>query len=285
MANPSEPVPPSQLPAPRRRRSIWIKVGAGLGSVVLVGGAVVAIWGNLIITQWILPRVKAAIDGAIERPIDIGDVEGFSLWSVRLGKTTLPPIASDRSTVTVDAVEISIGLRSLIFHHIIKPNIVLVRPQVSLVQGQDRKWFKLKLPEQPEKDRPVTLEAQSIEVKDAGLTATPFIKNEGVKKDGAKDNQAVVARKPVQVANADATVEFSGEKGKQVSFDLTADAESGKLAVKGEGELNERTVKANVRAHDLSTTFRQLRRGQRVSCVTILPSLATRLAIRVNCSP
>ncbi|MGB3298249.1 MAG: hypothetical protein WBA76_08255, partial [Phormidesmis sp.] len=252
MSNTSEPTPPNQRPVPRppsRRRSILIKVGAGLGSVVVLGGVVVAIWGNLIITQWILPRVKAAIDGAIERPIDIGDVEGFSLWSVRLGKTTLPPIASDKSTVTVDAVEISIGLRSLIFHRIIKPNIVLVRPQMSLVQGQDGKWFELTLPEQPENDRPITLEVQSIEVEEGGLTATPFLK-EG----GATGGQAVVARKPVQVADADATVEFFGEKGKQVSFDLTADAESGELAVKGEGDLKKRTVKANVRAHDLSTT-------------------------------
>ena len=251
MSNTPGSVPPNQPPAPhppRRRHPMLIKVGAGLGSAVLLGGVVVAIWGNLIITQWVLPRVEAAIDGAIERPIDIGDVEGFSLWSVRLGKTTLPPIAADKSTVTVDAVEISIGLRSLIFHHIIKPNIVLVHPQVSLVQGQDGKWFKLKLPKQPEKDRPVTLEVQSIEVKDAGLTATPFVKDDGAK------NKAVVPRKPVQVANADATVEFLGEKGKQVSFDLTADAESGELAVKGKGDLKKRTVKANVRAHDLSAT-------------------------------
>ena len=246
MSNTSELTPPSLPPAPRppRRRSILLKVGVGLGAAVVVGGVVIAVWGNLIITRWILPRVKAAIDGAIERPIDIGDVEGFSLWSVRLGKTTLPPIESDKSSVTVDAVEISIGLRSLIFQQIIKPDIVLVRPKVSLVQGEDGKWFELTLPKQPEDDPRVTLEVQSIEVEDARLTATPF----------TKGSEATVPREPVQVDDADATVEFFGEKGKQVSFDLTAEAESGELAVKGKGDLKKRAVQANVRGNGLSTT-------------------------------
>ncbi|MGB7085577.1 MAG: hypothetical protein WBD47_08485, partial [Phormidesmis sp.] len=97
-SDPPEQTPPEQTPdpdSPRRPSSrlypTLLKVGAGVGTVAAVGGAVIAIWGNVILTERVLPRVKVAIDKAIERPVELGAVEGFSLWSVRLGKTVMPP--------------------------------------------------------------------------------------------------------------------------------------------------------------------------------------------------
>ncbi|MGI8935726.1 MAG: hypothetical protein ACR2FS_16800, partial [Phormidesmis sp.] len=94
---------------------------------------------------------------------------------MRLGKTVIPPTATDESSVTVDAVEVSIGLRSLIFQRVIKPEIVLVRPQVSLVQAENGTWGELSIPELAEEDPRIKLELQSVEVRDAQLTAEPFI--------------------------------------------------------------------------------------------------------------
>ncbi|MEM9945774.1 MAG: hypothetical protein AAF810_06885, partial [Cyanobacteria bacterium P01_D01_bin.36] len=108
---------PSEPPShrPRRLWKILVGLGLGLGSLVTVGGVVFYVWGDRLVTNLLLPRVAETLDETIKRPVEIGDVEGFSFWGVKLGETVIPPTETDASSVTVDGIEISIGLRSLLF--------------------------------------------------------------------------------------------------------------------------------------------------------------------------
>ncbi len=235
------PEPTPSRPS-RRLYLLWLKASAGLGTVVLLGGVGLVIWGDRLITEQILPRIEVAIEDAVDRPIKLGASQGTSLWGVRLGKTVIPPTATDKSSVTVDAVEVTIGLRSLIFQRIIKPKIVLVRPQVSLVQAKDGTWGELSLPELAEEDPRIKLELQSVEVRDAQLTAKPF----------TAGREAIVPRKTIAVDDVDGLVEFyGGEDAKEVSFDVVGGVETGRFDVAGAANLDSRAIKANVRTTEL----------------------------------
>ncbi|MEM8613477.1 MAG: hypothetical protein AAGF93_15760, partial [Cyanobacteria bacterium P01_H01_bin.105] len=239
-AMPNLPEPSS----PRRPYVTLIKVGAGLGTIVAIGSIAGAIWGKRIINGRILPIIEERIAETIDRPIELGDLERLSLTGVQLGKTTLPSTETDKSSVTVDQVAIRFDLRSLLFERTLEPHVVLVRPDLSLVQGKDGQWFELSLPEPIEEEPLVTTNIQSINIQDAHITATPLI----------QDPNAVVPRETLELNKTDLTAKFYGEDSQQVYFELTGDVEAGSFDIEGEGDFENSAVQANVRVQDLPTT-------------------------------
>ena len=247
MAN--SPVPPpdsadASHATTRYVSSVLLKVAAGVGIVIGAGGVAAVVWGDRLINTQILPRVETEVAKVIGRPVEIGEVEGLSWWGIRLGKTTLPPTETDATSLTVEAIGVDVDLRSLLFQRQIKPHIVLVRPDVNLVQAADGQWIELALPEPAEADPPFTLELQSVVVEDARLTASTLI----------QDPDAVVPRAPVQVENVDVTANFQGESSQQVAFKLNGDVDTGSFEIQGEGDLEHRAIQTNVRLQDLPTT-------------------------------
>ncbi|MBT9317616.1 translocation/assembly module TamB domain-containing protein [Leptothoe spongobia] len=243
MSNSSNVTPAEQLPR-RPYLALLLKVGAGLGVVIALGSIAGAIWGKRVINSQVMPLVEDRVADIIERPIDLGDVERLSLSGVQLGKTTLPSTATDESSVTVDQVSVGFDLKSLVFQKTFKPDIVLVRPDVSLVQSKDGQWFELSLPDPPEEEPAITTEIQTIKIQDARVSASTLI----------QEPNALVPRQPVEVTGADVIAKFSGEESKQVYFDLTGDVDAGSFDIKGEGDLENQAVKANLRVQDLPTT-------------------------------
>ncbi|MEL7223354.1 MAG: hypothetical protein AAGL17_00495, partial [Cyanobacteria bacterium J06576_12] len=241
-------LPPEPPHRPRRLWKILLRLGIGFGSLVTVGGVVFYVWGDRLVTNLLLPRVATILDETIERPVEMGDVESLSLWGVKLGKTVIPPTETDASSVTVDGIEISIGLRSLLSQRIIKSNVVLIRPDVSLIQGEDGEWLELTLPEPSEEEPPVELEIQSIKVQDAIISAVPYLET---------GSDVVLPQRPIQVAETDALVEFFGESAQEASFELEGKViaseanEAGRFAVDGAANLETQTVKANARVNNL----------------------------------
>lgn len=251
MSDLPERTPPEQPPVPRspRHRRLYktlLQVGIGLGTGAVAIAVVGYVWGDRIVTELLLPRVADSVDKAIKRPTELGDVEGFTFWGVKLGKTVIPPTETDASSITVDEIEVTVGLRSLIFQQTLKSNVVLVRPKVSLVQGKDGQWTDFQLPERNETERLVKLEIQSIEVQDASLTATPFI---------APDAEAIVPREPIEIDNTDATIEVFGEDAQEISFKLDGEVDdTGRFALNGKADLNAKAVKTNARLQNLPAT-------------------------------
>ena len=253
MSNPSElpskdPTPLPSLPPQRPRRrwlSLLLKASAGLGGVVFVGGGVFVILGDYIVTTYILPRIEVAIEDAVNRPIKLGKAKGTSLWGVRLGETVIPPTADDESTVVVKEVEVELGLRSLITQRIIKPNIILIEPKVSLIQAEDETWGDLSLPEVSEEEPRVKLELQSVAVKNASLTAKPY----------TTDAEAIIERKTLEIDLVNGTLEFYGvEYADELTLDLAGDIETGEFNINSAANLEDRAIKADIRAVDLDAT-------------------------------
>lgn len=243
MSDMPELTPPKLTPNPLRHLyKTLLQVGVGLGVAAVTVGVVGVVWGDRIITSLLLPRVSASVDKAIKRPAELGDVEGFSFWGVKLGKTVIPPTDTDASSITVDEIEVTVGLRSLIFQQTLKSNIVLIRPQVFLVQGGDGKWTDFELPEPDEAENRIKLEIQSIEVEDARVSAVPFV---------APNADAVVPRKLVLVDDTHVTLEFFGEDAQEISFELAGELDKGKFDIGGEADLAAKAVKANARFQDL----------------------------------
>ncbi|MGB3294672.1 MAG: translocation/assembly module TamB domain-containing protein [Phormidesmis sp.] len=250
MSNPPAPSPPDQTPEPlpdqppnppRRRYATLLKVGAGVGTVVALVGTAGWLWGDRLINQYIIPRVEDEIAKSIDRPIDLGEVERLYFWGVRLGQTVLPATDTDESTVTADAVEFSVDARSLLFQRTLRPDVIVIRPNLVLNQAEDGQWLDFVFPEAGEEDPLITLEVQTIEVQDAHVTVSTF--NQAA--------EAAVPRQAIEITKTDGLLSFYGEEAEQVSLKLNGEVESGRFNIRGEGNLAKKAIRATVRSQDL----------------------------------
>ncbi|RZM78998.1 translocation/assembly module TamB domain-containing protein [Leptolyngbya iicbica] len=247
MSNSPNPIPPdsSEEERPSRRSfSPLLKLAAGLGVVAAAGGIIAVVWGERLVESHVLPIVEEEVEKTIGRPIDLGEVAGISIWSIRLENILIPPTENDESTVTVASAELNVTLLSLIFEQTVGFDLRLIRPEVTLVQATDAKWLDLVLPEPPEGESRINLEIQSLTVEDAHLTALTRI----------REPEAIVVREPVQITGVDVAAEFEGEENQLVIFSLTGDLDSGRFDIKGQGDLSQRVVNTNIRLQDLPTT-------------------------------
>lgn len=245
MSNPPDR-PPSeeQLPAPQsshRTRSVLLGLGIGLGTIAVAGTLIGVIWGDRIIETQVLPRLEAEIAKTAGRPVDLGEVERLVFWGIRLNDSTIPPTETDGSFLTVDVVDVRLDLGSLIFQQTLRPEVVLVRPDLFLEQGEDGEWLEFLLPEPTDGDSLVSLEIQFIEIQDGRLTAETLI----------QDPDAAVQREAVRVENAAIRAEFYGEAAQQFNLNASGDVASGGFDIEADADLEARAIKANVRAQNL----------------------------------
>jgi translocation and assembly module TamB len=126
---------------PARKRQSWLRRGL-IASFVLTVGAVVAgkTVGHYLIEKDLIPLIETELNEFLHRPIDIGDLESFSLINARFGASKLPATADNPDTLEVDGVEVDFNLFSLLFKKILPIEITLVEPNLYVEQAEDKLW-------------------------------------------------------------------------------------------------------------------------------------------------
>ncbi|HEY9647597.1 MAG TPA: hypothetical protein V6C88_14570, partial [Chroococcidiopsis sp.] len=174
--NPGTPNPEQepQPPAPRRRsrRRGWRRVGLGVGIVTLVGLAAGARWLLVFIDEDLSPLVANALTTTLDRPVQVGDVERFSLWGLRIGESTVPATASDRDTAKIEAIDVRFNLLDVLLSRTLKLDVTLVRPNLFLDQTEDGTWVTLP-PQKEEKEQPIKVELSHLKIEDATAVIEP----------------------------------------------------------------------------------------------------------------
>jgi len=243
--NPNPSPPPEEEPSTHhshhRTQTILLGMAASLGVIAAAGAIVAVVWGDRLIETQVLPLVEDQLEETIGRPIDLGQVEGISIWGVRLENIVIPPTDVDESTVTVEAAELNFAVAPIVFQQTVEFDLRLIRPEVILVQGANAQWLDFLLPEPPEGESQISLEIQSLTIEDASLTALTRI----------QDADAAVVREPVEVRSTDVVATFTGEENQQVDFEASGELGSGRFEFLGEADLNDRAIQTNVRLQSL----------------------------------
>ena len=219
-------------------------MGAGLGTGAAVLVVVGVIWGDRIVTTLLLPRISDSIDEAIDRPTKLGDVTGFSFWGVKLGETIVPPTETDASTITIDEIEVKVGLRSLIFQQTLKADVRLVRPEVLLAQDADGTWTDFDLPESETAESRIKTEIQSVVIEDAQVTAIPY--------NGPRLCLQSWPAEWCRLEETDVNIELYGENAREITFKAEGALDDGAFELDGEGNLNIPAVKVNAQFQELT---------------------------------
>ena len=225
------------------------KTASGIVAIAALGS--LAYWGvDFLVKKKLPPFLEAQASKFIERPVDLGEVKGFSWSGIEFGKTVIPPTANDTDKITVDGIKVGFNLLPVLFRRTLPLDITLIQPDIYLEQEQDGEWLNLAFLEpDPNKERkdPLLYFDVNLDVQEADITAVPYQQD------------------PLQ-AQLDGTGRFN-QKQNLLNYDLDAGIEEANAQLEGKAELETGTIDTKLLVKDLALT----------DVTTLLPNLPVSL--------
>lgn len=180
--SPNGEQPPEQEHVPIGRRSrmrrIWRRIGWGIGATLLVGGAGGGLWLYFFVTKDLAPTVAKQIANLVNRPVEIEDVESFSLTGITFGASTLPATDTDRDQIDIDQIIATYNVWEILWTRRVGLDVILVNPRGVIDQTPDGRWITTQFgrqdeEEDEEKAGPFKVELNNLKVRDGELTLLP----------------------------------------------------------------------------------------------------------------
>jgi translocation and assembly module TamB len=157
--------------APRPHRRWWRLVllsGTGLGLIALVGAAVGYQW----VREKLAPLVETEVSQLLDRPVQLGRLERFSLTSLRFGRSTLPATPTDPDYASTEAVEVQFSVWQLLLDRTLKLDITLVKASAYIEQDAKGRWVNLPTAERKSPGLFKT-EVEAIRAENVGAVLVP----------------------------------------------------------------------------------------------------------------
>ncbi|MGB7445148.1 MAG: translocation/assembly module TamB domain-containing protein [Coleofasciculaceae cyanobacterium] len=152
--SPRDPRPPRQ-----RRWLVWL----GVFLLLSVGGSLTVAW--IFMQRMLAPMVEKNVENLIERDVQLGKLESFSLKGLRFGPTELPATATDPDRVSIRAVDVSYNPLKFLLDRTLELNLTLVNPDVYIEQDQQGEWISTRLVPQP--PGAIKIDLQSLRLRNA----------------------------------------------------------------------------------------------------------------------
>jgi hypothetical protein len=143
-------IPPGQAQEPEGQPSrTHLHLFRGIVGLMVVSGVAGLAWGSHVAAQSIKARLEARVEAALNRPIEGGKLRGVSPTGIRLGQTTILPVADSQALIDIAAIKITFDWRTILRGATPKADITLVQPHVTLVQNTQGEWPALSLHSSP----------------------------------------------------------------------------------------------------------------------------------------
>jgi translocation and assembly module TamB len=213
--NQPDPQPPRRSKW-KRRLLVW---GGGTVLVAFGGGL---IYGWFFLQRQLVPLVETELTDFLNRPVEIGSVEGFSLSHLRFGASKIAATSSDPTNISLEAVEVNYNLFRLIFKRELSLEVTAIAPDIYLAQGKKRNWLATPFDSGENKqpsDGGLKVNLRTLRLQDADVIL-------------AARSQAGKLQTPVKAAISNGSLDLI-DNGKSIEFDL-----AGKLVKGGDIEVS-----------------------------------------------
>ena len=217
------------------------KITIGLAVIVTLGS--LGYGGLQYLVKTKLPLfLETQISNIIKRPIDIGEVKGFSLGGIEFGPTMISPTARDPDKISLEGIEVDFNIFTLIFRRILPADITLIQPEIYLEQSANGEWLNLDFlasdPNQEKQELPLKLNL-GLDLENAQITLIPY------------------GNSPVKVG-IDGNARFNQTKAQLVVYDFEVTIEKAKATVIGQtlletGQTNTRLLVKDLALADVAT--------------------------------
>ncbi|MEH2205608.1 MAG: translocation/assembly module TamB domain-containing protein [Nostoc sp.] len=164
----------NQEPSNRR---LWLlllgRTSLALGGVLLVGIIVGAWWARNYVYKDLAPLVQQNLEQLLGRSVKVGNVERFSLSSLRFSSLSIPATPSDADRVVAKALEVQFSPLQLLLTRKLALNVTLIQPNVYVQQDKDGRWVTAQV-KAGEGQGFIQTELQSLQIQDGNIELMPF---------------------------------------------------------------------------------------------------------------
>jgi translocation and assembly module TamB len=170
--------PPSS--SQRSRFNRFSKVVLSIGMVPLVGG--LGVWYALdFIQRQLAPMVAQDLSQSLNRPVNIGAVQRYSLTELEFGPSAIPPCTpnrqgctrTDADTATLAAIRVSFNLWDVVWTRTLNLDVTLVQPDLYLDQTAEGRWLSLP-PQKKSSGAWIKTRLQILRVQQGQVRLAPF---------------------------------------------------------------------------------------------------------------
>ncbi|MGB2924812.1 MAG: translocation/assembly module TamB domain-containing protein [Limnothrix sp.] len=170
--NPNEPdsSPKSELetaPNKNPKKKFRLLAGLAIGAVVVLGGGLG--YARYFVYQKLSPQVEAQLADTLNRPLNLGEVRGFSLRGIRLGYSELPETPDHSNSAVIESVVVDYDLWSLLTKRQLNLDLTLVNPQIYLEQDEDNLWLELDLDESEDEEGGLEVDVKTVQIRNADV--------------------------------------------------------------------------------------------------------------------
>ncbi|HEY9692525.1 MAG TPA: translocation/assembly module TamB domain-containing protein [Oculatellaceae cyanobacterium] len=166
-------------------------------------GGLGAAW--LYIETQLAPLVEQNLTQTLNRPVQLGQVEGFSFTGLRFGRSAVPATPTDPDRLSVEAVDVGFNPLKLLFDRTLQLDVTLVKPEGYIEQDAELRWVSTTIKSE-EKKGFITTDLQVVRVEQGNVVLLPF-------------SQLPNGRTPVVITKVNGNASFF-DQNQRISFDL-----------------------------------------------------------------
>ncbi len=228
MKNPNPTKQAQTQPNQSPRLLLLSRTGIALGVPVLVGLGGGALWLWNFVQTDLAPLVQKNLTQTLQRPVQLGRVEGFSLTGMRFGASSVPATPTDPDRAAVTAVDVAFNPLHLLFTRTLKLGITFVDPDVYIEQNREGEWIAA-LPQVEQKPGLIKTELDTIRFNNADVVLVPNPRTDNTKK-------------PFAIAQVNGTGQLL-DQNQLIKFELNGQpVAGGSLRLQGESNLKTQQI-------------------------------------------
>ncbi|MEH1769894.1 MAG: translocation/assembly module TamB domain-containing protein [Nostoc sp.] len=156
---------------------LWLlllrRTSLAVGGVLLIGIIVGFWWARSYVYKDLAPLVQQNLQQLLGRPVKVGEVEGFSLTSIRFSSLSIPAIPTDQDQVVAKALEVQFSPLQLLLSRKLGLNVTLVQPNVYIQQDKDSRWVTTQIKAGGGQGL-IKIELETLQIQDGNVELMPF---------------------------------------------------------------------------------------------------------------
>ncbi|NES86398.1 MAG: hypothetical protein F6K10_36335, partial [Moorea sp. SIO2B7] len=167
---------PENTPEPTVSRGFWQRLLRPVFMLMVmilvsgIGGGSLFAW--YFIQKQLAPTVEKNLSSFLNRKVNVGPVEGFSLNGVRFGSSQIPATPTDPDHLFTEAVKVSYNPVKLLFTRTLELDVTLVEPNIYVEQDKDLNWVSTAFT-QTAQDSAFKVDPKVVRWRDADVVVVP----------------------------------------------------------------------------------------------------------------